>query len=118
MTGKPLIWMVGIQCRSEDEAKFNKWYDDVHVPMLLQGDCVEKVTRFKLADETYQVGGTTEVCPNYLTIYEFASQGQFDSWMSGKARTEAGEDKARTWAENPYEVRWASRYNLIKAWNK
>ena len=117
MSSKPLIWMVGIQCRTADEVKFNTWYDDIHVPMLLKGDCVKKVTRFKLADETYNVGTTTEVCPNYLTIYEFADGEQFDSWMNGTARTEAGDDKSKTWSENPYEVKWATRYNLINAWN-
>jgi hypothetical protein len=117
MSSKSLIWIVGIQCRVEDEAKFNTWYDDIHVPMLLKGGCVKKVTRFKLANETYQVGTTTEVCPNYLTIYEFDHQGQFDAWMNGQARAEAGDDKAKTWAENPYEVKWATRYDLIKTWN-
>lgn len=117
MSSKPLIWIVGIQCRSEDEARFNTWYDDVHVPMLLKGEHAKRVTRYKLADEVYHVGTTTEACPNYLTIYEFESQTQFDAWMNGEARTEAGEDKNRTWSENPYEVRWATRYDLIKAWN-
>lgn len=117
MTSKPLIWIVGIQCRSEDEAKFNTWYDDVHVPMLLKGEHAKRVTRYKLADEIYHVGTTTQACPNYLTIYEFESQAQFDAWMNGEARAEAGEDKTRTWSENPYEVRWATRYDLIKAWN-
>ena len=117
MSNKPLIWIVGIQCRAEDEAKFNTWYDDIHVPMLLKGDCVKKVTRFKLADQTYAVGTTTQPCPNYLTIYEFEQQAQFDAWMTSKARDEAGDDKNKTWSENPYEVRWATRYDLIKAWN-
>ena len=89
MSSKPLIWIVGIQCRTEDEVKFNAWYDDVHVPMLLKGDCVKRVTRFKLADETYHVGATTQVCPNYLTIYEFENRERFDSWMTGQARAEA-----------------------------
>jgi hypothetical protein len=39
--------------------QFNTWYDDVHVPVLLKGDCVKKAPRFKLADETYHVGSTT-----------------------------------------------------------
>ncbi len=115
-TSEPLIWLVGIQCRPEDDAKFNAWYDDVHVPMLLKGDCVKKVTRFKLAAETYHVGTTTQVCPNYLTIYEFEDQARFDSWMSSPARDEAGSDKGKTWSENPYEVKWATRYDLIKSW--
>ena len=117
MNSKPLIWIVGIQCKAEAEAKFNTWYDDVHVPMLLKGDHVKKVTRFKLADKTYDVGTTTQVSPNYLTIYEFESQDQFDSWMTGQARTEAGEDKAKTWSEDPYEVKWATQYDLINTWN-
>ena len=28
MNSKPLIWIVGIQCQAEAEAKFNTWYDD------------------------------------------------------------------------------------------
>ena len=117
MNSKPLIWIVGIQCKAEVEAKFNTWYDDVHVPMLLKGGHVKKVTRFKLADETYHVGTTTQACPNYLTIYEFENRDQFDSWMTSPARAEAGDDKTKTWFENPYEVRWATRYDLINAWS-
>ena len=117
MSNKPLIWIVGIQCKAEAEAKFNTWYDDVHVPMLLKGDHVKKVTRFKLADKTYQVGTTTQVCPNYLTIYEFESPDRLDSWMNGQARAEAGEDKGKTWIDDPYEVKWATRYDLINSWN-
>ena len=117
MNNKPLIWLVGILCKAEAEAKFNAWYDDVHVPMLLKGDHVKKVTRFKLADETYHVGTTAQSCPNYLTIYEFENQDQFDSWMNGQARAEAGEDKEKTWSENPSELKWATRYDLINTWN-
>ena len=117
MNNKPLIWIVGIQCKADAEAKFNTWYDDIHVPMLLKGDHVTRVTRFKLADKAYDVGTTTQVCPNYLTIYEFESQDQLDSWMNGQGRAEAGEDKQKIWSEDPYEVRWATRYDLINAWN-
>ncbi|WP_077035054.1 DUF4286 family protein [Pelomonas sp. KK5] len=117
MDQKPLIWLVGIQCRPEDEAKFIHWYDEIHVPMLLKGHHVSRVRRFKLADETYQVGATTAPCPNYLTIYEFADQARFDAWMASPARAEAGEDKQATWAEHPYEVRWATRYDLATAWS-
>lgn len=117
MAQKSLIWMVGIQCRSEDEAKFNAWYDDIHVPMLLKGNLVQKVSRFKLAEKTYYVGEDTQSCPNYLTIYEFGDQERFDAWMNGAARIEAGEDKAKTWSANPYEVKWATRYDLVNAWN-
>lgn len=117
MTQKTVIWTVGIQCKADDEAKFNAWYDDIHVPMLLQGDHVKKVSRFRLADHAYSVGTFTQACPNYLTIYEFESQEKFDAWMNSPARTEAGDDKANTWGDNGYELKWASLYNLTNAWN-
>lgn len=112
-----MIWTVGIQCKPEEEAKFNTWYDDVHVPMLLKGDFVKKVARFKVADEAYSVGTTTQACPNYLTIYEFESQDKFTAWMNSPARAEAGIDKNETWGDNCYELKWASLYKLITAWN-
>lgn len=117
MSDQAVIWIVGINCPAEDEVKFNTWYDDVHVPMLLKGDFVKKVNRFKLAEETYHVGTTTQPCPTYLTIYEFENKTQFEGWMNSPARIEAGDDKTKTWGEKVYDVQWATRYNLTNAWN-
>nr|WP_295774405.1 DUF4286 family protein [Rhodoferax sp.] len=117
MKSATVIWTVGIQCEAVEEAKFNTWYDDIHVPMLLQGNFVKKVTRFKVADTGHNVGTITQSCPNYLTIYEFESQDQFSAWMNSPARAEAGIDKSTTWGDNAYELKWASLYNLINAWN-
>lgn len=117
MSDKTVIWVVGINCHADIEAKFNSWYDDVHVPMLLKGDFVKKVTRFKLAQETYHVGAETQPCATYLTIYEFEDQARFDGWMSSEARNEAGDDKTSTWGDQVYDVQWATRYNLTNAWN-
>lgn len=117
MKEQTVIWTVGINCNPEDKDKFNAWYDDIHVPMLLKGGFVEKVTRFTLADATYHVGATTQPCPTYLTIYEFANQAKFEAWMNSEARTEAGKDKDDTWGDNMYDVQWATRYNLTNAWN-
>lgn len=117
MTQQSVIWTVGLQCKPEDEAKFNAWYDDVHVPMLLKGDLVKKATRFRLADETYHVGTEVATSAKYLTIYEFDSAETFNAWMTSPARDEAGADKATTWGDGGYEVKLASRYDLINAWN-
>jgi hypothetical protein len=37
--------------------------------------------------------------------------------MNSPARTEAGEDKTKTWGDKIYDVQWATRYNLTNAWN-
>jgi antibiotic biosynthesis monooxygenase (ABM) superfamily enzyme len=113
---KSVIWTVGIQCRPEDEDKFNRWYDEVHVPMLLQGGCVAKVTRYRLASKTYDVAPTAMKCPEYQTVYEFESEEKFEAWMNGKERSAAGKDKSETWSEKPYDVIWASRYDVMGIW--
>lgn len=117
MSNETVIWTVGLRCKPEDEQKFNTWYDEVHVPMLLKGGLVKNVARFRLADETYHVGTTTQPSPKYLTIYEFENRQKFESWMTSPARVEAGEDKATTWGDGGYEVVLASRYDRTNAWN-
>jgi antibiotic biosynthesis monooxygenase (ABM) superfamily enzyme len=116
MKMKPVIWMVGIQCRPEDEEKFNQWYDDVHVPMLLKGNWATRVTRYRLASKNYHAANTTVDCPKYQTIYEFENQEKFESWMNGQERAAAGVDKSETWGKNMYEVVWATRYDVMNTW--
>jgi antibiotic biosynthesis monooxygenase (ABM) superfamily enzyme len=113
VTSNPVIWTVGLQCLPEDDEEFNAWYDDVHVPMLLKGGHVAKVTRYKLASQTYDVAPGAMTCPTYQTIYEFDDEASFESWMRGDDRAAAGEDKAKTWAGRPYDVIWAARYDLM-----
>jgi len=33
---KPIIHIVAIQCESGIDKKFNKWYDEIHVPMIFK----------------------------------------------------------------------------------
>lgn len=117
MSDQPVIWIVGINCQPEDKQKFETWYVDIHVPMLLKGDFVKKVNRFLLADETHHVGATTQPCATYLTIYEFENKAKFDAWMTSPARIEAGVDKETTWGETVYDVQWATLYNQTQAWD-
>lgn len=117
MSDETVIWLVGINCPAEDEQKFDSWYADIHVPMLLKGDFVKKVTRFKLAEEAYHVGATTQPHATWLTIYEFDNKAKFDAWMNSPARIEAGDDKEKTWGANVYDVQWATRYALTNSWN-
>lgn len=114
-----VIWIVGTECKpGVDEEKFNKWYDEVHVPMLLEGDFVKRVSRSRLADKAYHVANATHECPKYLTIYEFETLQKFEAWMTSPDRKIAGEDKLATWGEGGgYEVFWASRYDTMQAWN-
>ena len=114
--GAAVIWMVGIQCRPEDEARFNTWYDEVHVPMLVKGGQVARVTRYRLASHVYDVAHAAREYPRYQTVYEFEDQDRFEAWMNGKERAEAGKEKSETWGDRGYEVLWATRYDVLNTW--
>ncbi|MCP5328938.1 MAG: EthD family reductase [Steroidobacteraceae bacterium] len=116
MRSNRVIWTVGLQCRPQDEDKFNKWYDEVHVPMLLKGGHVSKVTRYELADAVYDVAPGAMKCPKYQTVYEFEDQQKFEAWMHGEERMAAGRDKAEAWGDRGYEVIWAARYDVTSTW--
>lgn len=118
MKSNAVLWVVGTQIKpGVDEEKFNKWYDEVHIPMLLKGDYVKRVSRSKLAEKTHHVANETHECPKYLTIYEFENEAAFEGWMTCPERNAAGEDKLETWGpEGGYEVFWATRYDHIEAW--
>ena len=49
MEGKSVVYIVGICCKPEQEAKFNKWYDEVYIPMLFKYAGMAEVRRWKLA---------------------------------------------------------------------
>jgi len=114
MSGAPVIWTVGLECRPEDDDKFNRWYDEVHVPMLLEGGHVVRVTRYRLSGETHDVAPGAMQCPTYQTIYEFEDEDAFSSWMR-EDRAAAASDKAATWGDRGYDVIWAARYDLMKS---
>ncbi|HLX35974.1 MAG TPA: DUF4286 family protein [Candidatus Limnocylindrales bacterium] len=116
MSATPVIWTVGLECRPEDEDKFNTWYDEVHVPMLLKGGHVMRVTRYKLSSESYDVADGAMASPTYQTVYEFANAEMFEAWMHGADRAAAGTDKAATWGDRGYEVIWAARYDRMNTW--
>ena len=118
MEAKSVIWMVGTQIKpGVDEEKFNKWYDEVHIPMLLKGDYCKRVSRSIMAPKTHVVANETHECPKYLTIYEFENEEKFEAWMNSPERGVAGQDKADVWGpDGGYEVFWATRYDAISVW--
>ena len=46
MTNKPILYMVGTECDPDVEDKFNTWYDEIHIPLLLKFKGIKEVTRY------------------------------------------------------------------------
>jgi len=111
METKPVINIVGTRCRPEDEGKFNKWYAEVHIPMLLRFKGLKAVTRYKIINEA-------EEYPKYLAIYKFESQQAYEAYETSPELVAAREERDETWKERGFEVKWRVQYEPMKTWER
>jgi len=82
MDVKPVINVVGIQCQPKVDEKFNIWYDQTHIPMLLKFGGLRGATRYKILKPS-------EEYPQYLAIYEFNSKQAFEEYRASPELTAA-----------------------------
>jgi len=106
------IFVTGNQCPPELDEKFNDWYNRTHIPMLLESEHLEGVTRFRLTPVT------EGDYPNYFTIYEFRDRQAVEAWFSGPVVRASIEEIEQTWGEERFETKWMAAYQPLKTWRK
>ena len=95
------IYHLTIQCSPEMEGAFNKWYDEVHMPLVMRGGMLKAVTRYKVTDAIETTAST------YLTICEFEDRATFEKWLASDILAEAKVDREKTMGGK--DVVWTSR---------
>ena len=103
-----IVNIVATECTG-DEAKFNKWYNEVHIPMLLKFKGVKGASRYK------QVGENKEH-PTYLAFYEFENAEALEALHKSPEFAAAMEEMKETWKDGGLELKWAVPYEHIKTW--
>ncbi len=105
------LHMVGINCPPELDEKFNKWYNETHVPMLMKSKAVKRAYRGKI---TRPVGDL----PQYLAIYEFDSRADYESWIKSPEMVACLKEADQTWKEKKYDRRFFVQYEVLKDWQE
>ena len=77
MEDKSIFFIVATECTPEMEEKFNKWYDEVHIPMLLEMKGLKEVSRHKL------VRGNNDQYPKYIATYKFEDMEAYEEFENG-----------------------------------
>lgn len=106
-----VINMVATECQPEVEKKFNKWYDEVHIPLLFKYRGVKKVTRYKILNKTGEF-------PTYLCIYEFDNPSEYQGYSNSQELADARAEMNETWKEGGFEIKWRVQYEEMKTWQK
>ncbi|NLE94160.1 MAG: DUF4286 family protein [Dehalococcoidia bacterium] len=104
------LWLVWTRCAPELEAEFNKWYDEVHIPMLTRDGHIVSVRRLKLS------GLVESPQPPYLAIYEFKDEATFKLWLAGDALADARKEMKETWDGRDMEIKSRAFYAPVSHW--
>lgn len=101
MAKQRFIYHLTIQCSPEMEDEFNRWYNDVHMPLVMRGGMLKAVRRYKVTDAIESSAST------YLTLCEFEDRATFEKWLASDILAEAKADREKTMGGK--DVVWTSR---------
>ncbi len=82
--------IIETECSPQDEKKFNQWYNETHVPMLLKNKACKGVTRYRVACEA----GKPQ---RFLAVYKFASQKDLEAFQKCAETAAAIKDFTDNW---------------------
>jgi hypothetical protein len=108
MTGKPYLWIVFMRFPAELEDEFNRWYDDVHVPLVAREGHFLSITRYRLTD------AVPSDLSKYVAVGEFRDEEIFRQWLVSDARATAARDTAATWEGKDMEFMPKAFYEPFK----
>ncbi len=103
-----IINAVATECAPENDVKFNKWYNEVHVPMLMKYKGIKKVTRYRMIDAK----------PRFLAVYEYDSREDLDNLPNSPEFKAAIAEMGETWKGAMPTITWAISCEPIKVWGK
>jgi len=110
MENKKVIMVGAIESPREEE-KYNKWYNEVHGPMLLKFKGLLQIDRYKILTANPDQ-------PRYFNIMTFASQQDMEAYATSPERMAALEEVKKSWPEGPAKVTFSGKYGLIKSLKK
>ncbi len=106
-----ILNIIATECPAENEAKFNEWYNEVHIPLLFKFKGMKKVTR-------YQLVGESKDQARYLALYEYESKEAMDAFAKSPEFAAAMEEMQGTWKGGGFDIKWRASYEPIKTWER
>ena len=103
------INIVATDCGADVEDRFNTWYDENHVPLLMKYPGIKKVTRYK-------VRGDAPAGARYIAVYEYDSPEAMAGLQESDAFKEAMAEMQESWPQGGIEIKWAGVYEPLKTW--
>ena len=106
----PLVHINWNEPSPEVEEKYNHWYNEIHVPMILRFPKILRVTRYRIGD----AAGNYKKSPRYCTFYEFESEKDYLAYENSLSTAEAFEEMRETWKKGGFTIRFRAQYKPMK----
>ncbi len=102
------LFVVKASIIKEREEEFNRWYNEEHVPMVLQYKGAVSARRYKaiLGEEKYQ----------YMTVYEFQDEATFRRFMESDHLKRLREEYASHFGTVTDGVSERTRFGYVQVW--
>ncbi|MDD4859313.1 MAG: DUF4286 family protein [Dehalococcoidales bacterium] len=98
-------------CMPGDDDRYNKWFNEVHIPMLMKFKGLKSVWRGKVLDRS-------DDQPKYVVAYQFESQRDYEDYQKSAERQSALEEMEQSKKNMPFEVKWRLPLEVFKVWEK
>jgi len=119
-TETSIINVVGTRPIPEVEEEYNKWYDEVHIPMVLKHPNVISVRRHQIVTKgdlpPHSCHKHNVNYGKYLTIYRFANAESYGNYANSQVRAEVKEDTQRRWKPAQLSVIMRAPYMVCRTW--
>jgi len=106
-----ILNIVSTECAPDKDAKFNQWYNEVHIPLLMKYKGIKKVTRYKVLQAPQEK-------PKYLAVYEYDNKEDLNGMMGSPEFKVAREEMEQTWKGQMFDIKWAVSGEPIKTWER
>ena len=107
MPAHKIMQIVASESTPEKEKDFNKWYSDIHLPMLFGYEGVKHASRYLL------IGDDDKNNAKFLAVYEFDSMKDMEAFPESKAFKNAIDDFEENHESLGFKMRWVAAYELV-----
>jgi hypothetical protein len=104
------LTIVGSAFLAGYERALNTWYNDIHIPLLMQYPGLRKSSRYQNSAQ-----GAT---PAYIAMYYYNTFADLTAMGTSIAFDAANKEIAAHWKNNEYTLTMAISYEKIKSWVK
>jgi len=111
MAKQRILSIVVTECPSDSAEKFNKWYNEVHIPMLMKYKGIKKAARYKVMDENKDKS-------QFIAIYEYESKEDMAGLNSSPEFKAAIEEMQETRKGQAFDIKSAFSCEPIKTWER